>query len=368
MKKTLILFATILTTFVAFAQSELTNAFNANKEGNFEEALNFINQASSNPKATAKEKYWRFRGDIYMNIATDSVLSMKYPNCFSEAMSSYKQCLAISEDYKEEVLARMWTYRGTQFNKAIKLYENKNFDAAGYLFKETSEICSTLKLQDSIVGGDLFNSGKCFLATKNPLCVDAFLGCVKLKYNSVICYSFLINYYTDNSDNENALKTISLARAEFPNDVNLLITEANYYITTKDFAKVNPLFKDLIKANPGDDIIYYQWGIVYEKLDSIDKSMECYEKALSLNPKNRDAHYNKCRLKLFDARDFARDCDNLRGDPFVKCMAESKVKFAQLSDDYVLLCQMFPEDQQIKKILQECYRKSGQPEKATELK
>jgi hypothetical protein len=55
MKKTLILFATVLASLTTFAQAELTNAYNANKDGNFEEALNYINQAASNPKATGKE-------------------------------------------------------------------------------------------------------------------------------------------------------------------------------------------------------------------------------------------------------------------------------------------------------------------------
>jgi sensor domain CHASE-containing protein len=89
MKKTLILFATVLTSFTTFAQAELTNAFRANEDKNFEEALNYINQASSNPKASGKEKYWRFRGDIYMNIAMeqteeyiDGHLKNKYGDCF----------------------------------------------------------------------------------------------------------------------------------------------------------------------------------------------------------------------------------------------------------------------------------------------
>ena len=93
MKKTFILFATVLTSFATFAQAELTNAFRANEDKNYEEALNYINQASSNPKATSKEKYWRYRGDIYMNIATDSVLSMKYANSFNEAIASYTKAL-----------------------------------------------------------------------------------------------------------------------------------------------------------------------------------------------------------------------------------------------------------------------------------
>ena len=126
MKKTFILFATMLTTFAAFAQAELTSAYNANKEGNYEEALNYISQASTNPKATGKEKYWRFRGDIYMNVAMDSVLSMKYANSFNEAVAAYTKALEMSKDYVMEIGAVVDRARGIEEQKAIAAYKASN--------------------------------------------------------------------------------------------------------------------------------------------------------------------------------------------------------------------------------------------------
>ena len=368
MKKTLILFATVLTSFATFAQAELTNAFNANKEGNFEEALSFINQASSNPKATAKEKYWRFRGDIYMNIAMDSVLSMKYTNSFNEGVASYTKALEMSEDWKEEIYSKLYQSRIVQVNKAVKYYELKQYDLAGNEFMKSAKISTFLKQQDSIVGADAFNSGRCFLLAKNPLCVDSYKQCIDLKHNSFQSYVDIFSFYKQTGDSISEYNYIKEARNAFPEDANLRLIEADYYLRLKQYGEVNSLFRDIVKANPNDDVIIYQWGCVYEKLDSIGKAMECYEKALLLNPKSKDALYNKSRLLLFEGRDFARNCDNKRGEPFVKCMEESKVKFLKLSNDYLLLLEMFPEDEQVKKILQECYRKSGQPEKATELK
>jgi tetratricopeptide (TPR) repeat protein len=303
-----------------------------------------------------------------MNIATDSILSMKYSNSFNEAVTSYNKALEISEDWKEDIYSKLFQTRIVQVNKAVNYYERKQYDLAGNEFMKSAMISSILKQQDSIIGADAFNSGRCFKLALNPLCVPAYKQCIDLKYNAFQSYLDILSFYKQIGDSISEIKYIKEARSVFPEDANLLVVEADYYLRLKQFGEVNTLFRDIVKVNPNDDVIIFQWGVVYEKLDSIGKAMECYERALVINPQNKDALYNKCRLLLFEARDFARNCDNKRGEPYVKCMDELKLKFLKLSDDYLLLYQMFPEDAQVKKILQECYRKSGQPEKATELK
>ena len=76
MKKSGILLFCLMVAGSAFAQpAKLTSAFNANKDGKYEEAMTYIEEAASDPKVTSKEKYWRYRGDIYFNIAKDATLS-----------------------------------------------------------------------------------------------------------------------------------------------------------------------------------------------------------------------------------------------------------------------------------------------------
>lgn len=67
--KKLVMIATLLVAgMVAQAQPKVTSAYNANKEGKFEAAKGYIDEALVDPKATEKEKFWRYRGNIYSNI------------------------------------------------------------------------------------------------------------------------------------------------------------------------------------------------------------------------------------------------------------------------------------------------------------
>ena len=64
--------------FQTFGQKEVVSAYNANKEGDFASAATYIEQAILNPKANVKNKTWRYRGEIYLNISRDSALFSAY--------------------------------------------------------------------------------------------------------------------------------------------------------------------------------------------------------------------------------------------------------------------------------------------------
>ncbi|MEO0403703.1 MAG: hypothetical protein AAF193_02420 [Bacteroidota bacterium] len=67
----------------SFSQKDVTTAYNLNKEGKYLEAAEYIDRAITQEKAGAKEKTWRYRGDIYMNISQDSTLLIQKPNAIN---------------------------------------------------------------------------------------------------------------------------------------------------------------------------------------------------------------------------------------------------------------------------------------------
>ena len=59
---------------VAVAQKQVVSAYNANKSGDYKAAAGYIEEAITIEKAALKDKTWRYRGEIYLNIANDSAL------------------------------------------------------------------------------------------------------------------------------------------------------------------------------------------------------------------------------------------------------------------------------------------------------
>ena len=87
--KQFLLIAGCLFSLVALGQKEVVSAYNANKEGDYREAATYIEQAILIDKAAVKEKVWRYRGEIYLNISSDSTISIEYPQALRTAMESY---------------------------------------------------------------------------------------------------------------------------------------------------------------------------------------------------------------------------------------------------------------------------------------
>ncbi|MFN9798790.1 MAG: hypothetical protein ACK54P_02120, partial [Bacteroidota bacterium] len=86
MKKLFFLMLTIGLAGSALAQPDVTTAYNLNNQGKYVEAMEYIEKAASDLKATSKEKYWRYRGNIYLNISLDEALSAKFPDALSMAV------------------------------------------------------------------------------------------------------------------------------------------------------------------------------------------------------------------------------------------------------------------------------------------
>jgi tetratricopeptide (TPR) repeat protein len=409
MKKTLILFATVLTTFATFAQAELTSAYNANKEGNYEEALNYINQASTNPKATGKEKYWRFRGDIYMNIAMDSVLSMKYANSFNESVSAYTKALEISKDYVLEIGSVVDNARRSEEGKAIAAYKSSNPCGAAAHYDNLISTSKMFGVTDTIY---VYYSGICHEACGNvDQALVNFTTCANLNYQSADCYSRIGNMLLKAGRKEEAIKILGEARAKYPKNSSILTAEVNIYIEDKNYQKAQNLLIALAEADPKNESVLFVLGVTHEKNNDFAEAEKVYNKALEINPTYFDAHYNLAVMNYNQGIEKFKVCDAIpprETARFDACRAETKAVFAKAAEHFKVCYDITyaeldksvkdkyevieteviitdangnktkmnietkinedPTLKQIKKALQECYRKSGQSEKANELK
>ena len=109
MKKLMMVAMIMVTGWMAQAQPKVTSAYNANKEGKFEDAKQYIDEAMADPKATEKEKYWRYRGNIYANLVKDSVLFAKYPDALKTSLAAFSKYFEIDKrkDYIKEVATEL---------------------------------------------------------------------------------------------------------------------------------------------------------------------------------------------------------------------------------------------------------------------
>ena len=79
MKKIVSVLAFVVISVSVFGQKDVVTAYNLNKEGKYLAAAEAIDRAITSEKANFKEKTWRYRGEIYLNIARDSSLFSQKP-------------------------------------------------------------------------------------------------------------------------------------------------------------------------------------------------------------------------------------------------------------------------------------------------
>ena len=102
--------------------------------------------------------------------------------------------------------------------------------------------------------------------------------------------------YISKGDNDKALAAIKDARAENPDNVDLIVNEANIYLQLKDEDKFKELIEEALTKEPNNKVLHYNVGVVSMNKGDLANAQESFEKVLSLDPSYSDAALNLSNL------------------------------------------------------------------------
>ncbi|MAB74285.1 MAG: hypothetical protein CMC99_04955 [Flavobacteriales bacterium] len=291
MQKTLTLMALAICV-QGFGQKEVVSAYNANKEGDFATAATYIEQAIQNPKANVKNKTWRYRGEIYLNISKDSALFAAYPDALVRAKDSYfkAQELDAKGSYASEIRIGLDQVQMAASNTGIGNYNTGNFGAAGAFFDLGAEIASAFEITDTMA---IYNSALCYeKAGEVDLAVARYRACADIEYQVPNVFLFISNLYRTNGREAEALETLAEARGLYPREQSLIIEELNIYLTNEEFDKAKENLALAAEQDPTNEILWFSLGSVLDNLGNADEAIEAYKKALEVKADYFDANYN----------------------------------------------------------------------------
>lgn len=104
--------------------------------------------------------------------------------------------------------------------------------------------------------------------------------------------------YVNSGDNEKALGAIKDARQENPEDINLILTEANIYYQTGRVDEFKTLLEKATEMDPNNSELQYNLGVISSDSGQPDQAKAYYEKAIQLNPEYINAYINLSALIL----------------------------------------------------------------------
>ncbi len=329
-KQFVIAFAAFICAFSFAQKKELKTAEKAIKGANFSEAKTALKQAEtlmSSMDGKLKAKYYYLLGQaLYANGAGTS-------EDIDKALESLN---SVDGAYKAEILTLKQTMTNDILTKGNKAYEEKDFSTASKHFEHAyrTSVSDTLFLYYAAATAvnvqeydralslyeELKNLGYTGI-TKEYFSTNVETGkeevtdkstrdlYVKAKSHinpgerfteskkpEIVKNVALI--YVSQGDNEKALTAMKDARAESPDDINLILSEANVHFKMGNKEMFKTLLVKATQMDPNNAELRYNLGVIAAESGEVEEAKGYYNKAIELDPKYINAYINMAALVL----------------------------------------------------------------------
>ena len=357
------------------AQKDVVSAYNANQDGDYLKAAEFIDQAILDEKANVKEKTWRYRGNIYTNLASDSTLYAQVPDALEKAAASFVKAdeLDVKQRYSSERMADIARGATIAGNSGISYFNSGVYGRAGELFVTASEMTMMLGAVDTMA---IFNSALCFeKASMYDRAVDQYMMCGGYGYQVPDVFLFAANIQKMEGDTAKALTTLQNARQDFPREQALIIEELNIYLVAGQFELAKENLMLAAEQDPTNEILWFSLGSVYDNLGMQDEAVDAYSKSLEIKGDYFDANYNLGALYFNKAVQMVNEANDMWKPRMSKDEATKqkeledggKAMFSTALPYLEKALEVEPEDRETLRSLRDIYARVGMDEKMLEV-
>ena len=414
---------------VVSAKMHLDEYIKDNDTTALKDAKDAIDLAAANDKTKDDPKMFLYRGNVYRTIYERQISKLTTANIKSMggkmdkqtmmkatgmayiatdttsiaiAVFSYMRVIQLvpKDFYADEARQGLAACTAHIDNKATSDYAAGKFPASLAFFEKTLAISKFQGIADTSAGYKQNLQNTALVAEKAgsyPKAIYYYKEMIRLKVSGPQPYNALINIYNNTKDSVNSLATLKQARAAFPDDVNLLISETNVYLQAHDNDKAIGNLQTAINKLSADkddshktllSNLYFVLGNTYDRLanpkddkngdmphpanyeDLYSKAEENYNKAIALTPDNFDelfdlgALYNNRAAAINkQANDVPPNDTKKYNDLVAKANEYSKKAQPVLEKAH----QVKPDDQATKAALLKIYASTGQTDKIKEL-
>lgn len=302
--------------FALLAQKDVVSAYNANQDGDYLKAAEYIDKAIENPKANIKAKTWHYRGDIYTNLAADSASYAVYPDAFQRVLESYAKSeeLDLKNRFLEDRFKQLERAALVAQLLAGEFYEQEDYQNAGNHFLYAVDLAKGASIPDTSLSSLRLNAAVCFMNGENYLnAIDQYLICGAKGYGVPDVFTSASRAALLISDTTKALEILTNARMDYPSDQGLIIEELNIYLAR---GAMGQALQNLRLAAERDSQNTSIWMALGNVLDGLSKtkaeeatakedaeiqaesemlrqqSIDAYKTCISIEPSHFEANFN----------------------------------------------------------------------------
>ena len=359
-------------------KSNVQNAYKALEKKNIEEAVEYIELAAANSKTANDVKMHNYRGKIYYEIYSNDDYKTLDPiailKCADSWISLYNHPKAKKWYDKDELNANITKVGVGLFNSGINFYNTKDYKLSKEMFNKIFDLFpldEKNNLERSNVTRESIWLNLFFISSaqqKNEISKEYLKKLIDVNYQDPQIYAYMGNIFLEEKDDENALKYIKYGRELFETDVNLIITELNYYLSKNDYVSSEKLLKLAVEEDPNNHQLFFALGSSYDELDDFKKAEEAYLEAIDIKSDFYDALYNLGVMYYNRGGDMLNEANNIKD--FKKYdQAKKKAENLMLKGlPYIEKCHELDNlDKNILLVLKELYYRNGNNSKYKEI-
>ncbi len=369
----------VFTSYNTYAQkSNVQNAYRALEKKKIEEAVGYIELAAANSKTANDVKMHNYRGKIYYEIYSNDDYKTLDPiailKCANSWISLYNHPKVKKWYDKDELNANITKVGVGLFNSGINFYNTKDYKLSKEMFNKIFDLFpldEKNNLERSNVTRESIWLNLFFISSaqqKNEISKEYLKKLIDVNYQDPQIYAYMGNIFLEEKDDENALKYIKYGRELFETDVNLIITELNYYLSKNDYVSSEKLLKLAVEEDPNNHQLFFALGSSYDELDDFKKAEEAYLEAINIKSDFYDALYNLGVMYYNRGGDMLNEANNIKD--FKKYdHAKKKAENLMLKGlPYIEKCHELDNlDQNILLVLKELYYRNGNNSKYKEI-
>lgn len=286
-------------------KGKVSIALNYAESGNLEKAVEIIGEAvdSMNPKAKNSVSWpraWEVRGEIYQVIYKSQGYNQKslHSDPLSEAYKSYLKAdeLDITKRFSSSIQIKLQLLIADLSDQAEKAFKAEDYNKALESFEQILVIGNMAVYQDEPAGSDTvinYNAGlAAFNAGKYDKAVTHFSYAAENRYNGSGTYDLLASSYLCNTDTTMALTILKKGLKIYPADVVLLSKLIDLCQKQNCLNDVNEFLNQALLMKPDSEFFHFARGYIEEQMGKSDEAIQCYQKAIKLNPQYAEAYIN----------------------------------------------------------------------------
>ncbi|MCK9423243.1 MAG: tetratricopeptide repeat protein [Bacteroidales bacterium] len=385
MKKLALILIMGCTITVAFGQKNVRqSASNYLKDGKLDKAMEAINQCVLDPSTAQDARAWFIRGNVYLEIANtkDEKFKTLDANPLVKSLESYRKAIAFDtkKEYFEDILAKLNWQRNNFYNNAVEFYNKREYKDAMQAFANGAEVIELSGITDTL---SLLNAATCAsLANERSASKEYYLKLLKGNYKSPTIYISLSDIYRQDKDSTNAIKYVRMGQQVYPNDLRLLLTETNIYLTFNNTEKALSNLQVAKEKDTSNYSVFFALGTIFDNLsndtskttqfraEAFENAIKSYKDAIRLNKDYFEANYNLGALYVNKAASINDEANKLPLDAtvqFDKLKKEADTYLEKALPFLEKATELQPDDLNTLYSLKQIYARTNKPDKVKQV-